>query len=151
MFTEFRRQFFKAVRQALGRILRAGVLGLALGVIIAELTGYFLNGGWPPQLFTHLAAGALALTLGYALAVTVAASEGVRGMIAAVSQLDDVVRVAADRGLDMADAVVDALDGPDRHGFRGKRGSANPDAVLGRSQIEQYSVGVVSAVGEHAK
>ncbi len=121
MFTDFGRNFMIALRRALGRVLRAGMLGFVLGALIAELAGLALNGGWPPQIFTHAVAGALAVTLGYAMAVTVAAVEGVRGMAAALSQLDDIARVTADRGLDVVDAVVDALDGPNRHGFRGAR------------------------------
>lgn len=124
VFTDFGRNFMVAVRRAAGRVLRAGALGFVVGALVVELAGFFLNGGWPPQTFTHAMAGALAVTLGYALAVTVAAVEGVRGMVAAVTQLDDVVKTTADRGLDVVDAVVDALDGPDRHGFRGVRGLA---------------------------
>ena len=144
VFTDFGRNFVTAVRKALGRVLRAGMVGLVLGALAAELAGFFLNGGWPPRVFTHLVAGALALVLGYALAVTVAAVEGVRGMVAAVTQLDDVVKVTADRGLDAVDAVVDALDGPNRHGFRQK----TRDFGLGHDQTERYAAGVVSAVGE---
>ena len=62
-----------------------------------------------------------AVTLGYASAITDAAVEGMRGMVEAVAQLDLVVKATAGRGLDVIDAVVDALDGPDRHGFRGVR------------------------------
>ncbi|MFI5271710.1 MAG: hypothetical protein ACHQ4H_01585 [Ktedonobacterales bacterium] len=122
MFTNFGRDFVTAVRRALGRVLRASAVGLVIGALVAELAGFALNGGWPPQMFTHLVAGGLALTLGYSLAVTVAAVEGVRGMVLAAARLDDVAKATADRGLDVVDAVVDALDGPDRHGFRGVRG-----------------------------
>lgn len=144
VFTDFGRNFVTAVRKALGRVLCASMVGLVLGALAAELAGLFLNGGWPPRVFTHLVAGALALVLGYALAVTVAAVEGVRGMVAAVTQLDDVVKVTADRGLNAVDAVVDALDGPNRHGFRHKA----QDFGLEHDQTERYVAGVVSAVGE---
>lgn len=121
MFTDFGRNFMVALRRAFGRVLRAGALGFVLGALLAELAGLALNGGWPPQIFTHAVAGALAVTLGYAMAVTVAAVEGVRGMATALSQVDDIAKATADRGLDVVDAVVDALDGPNRHGFRGVR------------------------------
>jgi hypothetical protein len=114
-------QFFRAVRQAIGRVLRAGLVGVALGGVAGEVAGYFIDGGWPDRRFIHVAAGAVALLLGYALAVTAALVEGVRGMVAAASHVDDVAQAAADTGLNVVDAVVDAVDGPERHGFRGTR------------------------------
>jgi hypothetical protein len=112
-------QFFRAVRQAIGRILRAALAGIVLGGAAGEAAGFFLNGGtWPPSTFVHVAAGAMAIILGYALAVTAALVQGVRGMVAAASHVDDVARAAGDAGLNVVDTLVDAVDGPNRHGIR---------------------------------
>ncbi|HKD75321.1 MAG TPA: hypothetical protein VKB76_07485, partial [Ktedonobacterales bacterium] len=54
-------------------------------------------------------------------AFTVAVVQTVRGVIFAAEHVDDVAGAVVDRGLDVLDATVDALDGPNRHGFRGTR------------------------------
>lgn len=111
-------KFFQAVWHALWRVVRAGVLGVLVGGVAGEAAGYFLNGGWPPQVFTHVASAAVALLLGYAAAITVTLVEGVRGVAGAVGQIDDVARAGLDGGINVLDAVVDAVDGPNRHGIR---------------------------------
>lgn len=118
MLDHLGRDFLRAIRHAIGRVLRGWLIGLLVGALLAEIAGFFVEGDWPSRPFVHAAAIALALTLGYAVAVTVAMVEGVRGMMAAATQLDDVAKVAATAGLGVIDAAVDAVDGPDRHGIR---------------------------------
>lgn len=118
MFDHIRQSFFRAVRRALGRIVRAGLLGLLVGAAAAELAGFALNGGWPPQVFTHVTAATLGVLLAYAMGVTVALAEGVRGLVAAAGEIDDVAKAAASAGINVVDAMVDAVDGPERHGIR---------------------------------
>lgn len=109
---------FQAIRRAIWRVVRAGFGGLLIGFLAGEVAGYVLNGGWPPQLFTHVAAGACAVLLGYAAAITVTLKEGVQGIVAATGQIDDVARASLEGGINVVDAVVDAVDGPNRHGIR---------------------------------
>ena len=118
MLDHLGRDFLRAIRHALGRVLRGWLIGLLAGVLLAEVAGFFVEGDWPSRPFVHVSAIALAVTLSYAVAVTVAMFEGVRGMMAAATQLDDVAKVAANAGLGVIDAAVDAVDGPDRHGIR---------------------------------
>ena len=105
MIEQIGQSFFKAVRKAFGRIFRAGLLGLIVGAAAAELAGFALNGGWPPQLFTHIVAATVAVILGYAMGVTVALVEGVRGLVAAAGEIDDVAKAAANAGVNAVDAV----------------------------------------------
>jgi hypothetical protein len=109
------------MREAVWRVVRAGLIGVAVGALAVEIAAFALDGRWPPHPVAHVAAVAFALLLGYATATTVMLVEGVRGLGAAVSQLDDVARASAETGLNVLDAMVDAVDGPNRHGFRGQR------------------------------
>jgi hypothetical protein len=118
MLDHLGRDFLRAIRHALGRVLQGWLIGLLAGALFAEAAGFFVEGDWPRRPFVHVAAIALAVTLSYAIAVTVAMVEGVRGMMAAATQLDDVAKVAANAGLGVIDAAVDAVDGPNRHGIR---------------------------------
>lgn len=118
MFENLGREFFRAIRQAIWRISRGFLIGLVLGALAAEVAGYFIVGGWPPHTFVNIAAIAFAVVMGYGVAVTTALVEGVRGLIRAASQIDDVAKAAANTGLNVVDAMVDAVDGPNRHGIR---------------------------------
>jgi hypothetical protein len=130
---------FGAFRQALGRVIRAGVVGLLLGTALVEGLAIFFNKtagdvsgitwAWPPEFnlsaptaFVHTIAIIFGLLMGYLLAFTVAVMQTLRGVFFAAEHVDDVAGAALNKGLDLADAAVDAVDGPDRHGFRGKRG-----------------------------
>jgi hypothetical protein len=131
-------KLWQAFRQGLGRIARAGLLGLALGLALVEGAAAFWNHtaeaavtlAWPhinvfaPTVFVHVTAIAFGLLLGWLLAFTVAVMQTLRGVFYAAEHVDDVAGAALDKGLDVVDVAVDALDGPDRHGFRGKRGPA---------------------------
>ncbi len=109
---------FKTLRSMIWHVLRAALIGALVGGLAAEVAGYFLDGGWPPRLFVNVVAIAFAVIFGYAVAATIAIVEGIQGMVAAATQLDDVAKAAANKGLDALDAVVDAVDGPERHGIR---------------------------------
>ena len=59
-----------------------------------------------------------ALAFGYAAAITTALVEGARGMMAAAEFVEEEAKVAANAGINILDAAVDAVDGPQRHGIR---------------------------------
>lgn len=126
MFKQLWQDFLRGMREAVWRVARAGFVGLVVGALSVEITAFALDGRWPPHLIAHVAAVAFALLLGYATATTAMLVEGVRGLGAAVSQLDDVARASAETGLNVLDAMVDAVDGPNRHGFRGPRSPTAP-------------------------
>jgi integral membrane sensor domain MASE1 len=122
-FGDLRRKFFGGVRHAIWRIFQGGLIGFLLGALAVEIAAYFLNGAngatvWPPTLFAHVAAIGFAIALAYAVALTVALTEGIKGMVTVAESLDDVAKTTIDSGLNVVDNVVDAVDGPDRHGIR---------------------------------
>ncbi len=132
-------RLWEAFKRALWRIVRAAVIGLVLGFALVEILALPLNhiaGGpvaltitWPVTIhvapatpFVHVMAALFALTLAYLCGFTVGVKETFHGLIYAAEHVDDAVATVANEGLNMADAVVDAVDGPNRHGFLGRRG-----------------------------
>lgn len=141
MKTPLLARIWTAFRQALGRVARAALIGLVAGFVLVELLAtalYHLAGspagltlGWPPAVsvapetaFVHIMAAVFAVTIAYLAGFTVAVSQTVRGLVFAAEHVDDAVGAVASGGLNLADAVVDAVDGPNRHGFLGRRGPA---------------------------
>lgn len=142
MTQAFLPRLWEAFGRALGRMVRMGLLGLVIGFVGVEILAAIFNRAagdpagltltWPPVIsfapmtfFVHAMAVFVALLLAYLFAFTVAVSEVFRGLVYAVEHVDDAVASVATGGLNMADAFVDSVDGPNRHGFLGKRG---PDA-----------------------
>ena len=122
-FGDLRKKFFDGMWHAIGRILQGGLIGFLLAALSVEVAAYFLNSSsgatvWPPTVFTHVAALAFAIVVAYAVALTVAVAEGIKGMVSVAESLDDVAKTAVDSGLNVVDSVVDAVDGPNRHGIR---------------------------------
>jgi hypothetical protein len=122
-FGDLRKKFFDGMRHAIGRIFQGGLIGFLLAAVSIEVAAYFLdgsNGGsvWPPTIFAHVAALAFAIAVGYAAALTVAVTEGIKGVVTVAESLDDVAKTTIDSGLNIVDNVVDAVDGPNRHGIR---------------------------------
>ena len=133
-------KLWQAFRQAFGKITRAGLSALIIGIVLVEGLALLWNAPhgaasgvdmtrWPPvfhatppNLFVHLLAMAFGLLMAYLVAFTVAVVQTLRGVIFAAEHVDDVAGAIVDKSLDTLDAAVDTLDGPNRHGFRGKRG-----------------------------
>lgn len=134
-------RIWEAFRQAIGRVARAALIGLLAGFAAVEaLAGVLhLTAGspaglllhWPPAIsfapettFVHVIAVVFAVTVAYLSGFTVAVTQTIRGLVYVADHVDDAIGAVANEGLNMADAVVDAVDGPDRHGFLGRRGPA---------------------------
>lgn len=141
MKTSFLVRLWEAFRDAIGRVLRAALIGLVIGFAAVEALAAILRltagspAGvvldWPPSIsfapetaFVHIMAVVFALTVAYLAGFSVAVSRTVHGLVYAAEHVDDAIGAVANEGLNAADAVVDALDGPDRHGFLGRRGPA---------------------------
>jgi hypothetical protein len=125
---------------AVGKIVRAGLAALLIGVAAIEVAALLWNAPtgapsgielntWPPALhpiyptvFTHVLAAAFGLLLACLVALTVAVTQTLRGVVFAAEHVDDVAGAIVEKGLETVDATVDALDGPNRHGIRGKHG-----------------------------
>ena len=136
-------RIWEAFTRALGRVIRAALLGLIIGFALVEILAAILNHAagdpagitltWPPvisfaplTLFTHVMAVLVALLLAYLFGFTVAVTETIHGLVYTAEHVDDAVAAAATGGVNFADAVVDAVDGPNRHGFLGTRGPNEP-------------------------
>ena len=73
------------LQTAFRRIFVAGLLVALIVAVGVEATSVFLSGGkFPPDGTTHLAAAALAVAFGYAVAVTVAIEEILRGIVKSI-------------------------------------------------------------------
>ena len=70
----------RAVGRAFGKVVLWFVIGAGVGGGAVEGTGFFTN-NQHLSLLTHIAAGAFALVLGYAAALTTAVSEAIRALI----------------------------------------------------------------------
>ena len=105
---------FRDLRRSLGTIIQAGLAGALAGFLLTELFGLILDGNWPARIFVHLAALAVALTLGYAASITSAAIITIRGLRSATQQFERVTRSAMGTGFRTVESVVDA-DESHRH------------------------------------
>ena len=73
------------LQTAFRRIFVAGLLVALIVAVGVEAASVFLSGGkFPPDGTTHLAAAALAVAFGYAVAVTVAIEEILRGIVKSI-------------------------------------------------------------------
>lgn len=113
------RQFFDSVRHVIVEVVRAGLIGLVLGLVLVELAGAFIEGRWPFHPFVHVLAVAFGLVLGYALAMTVAFFEGVKGIFNAVGQVENEIegsiRAAVDGTTHRVGDVIDAVEHHPQH------------------------------------
>jgi hypothetical protein len=73
------------LQTAFRRIFLAGLLVALIVAVGVEAASVFLSGGkFPPDGTTHLAAAALAVAFGYAVAITVAIEEILRGIVKSI-------------------------------------------------------------------
>ena len=90
-FQQLRGTLFHALRD----IILFGLIGLALGAIATEAVGMAMTGSLPTRP-THVAAGAVGLLVGYAVAATIAFSALLTGVVHSVEwAVDEVERVAS--------------------------------------------------------
>jgi hypothetical protein len=118
MLNTLGKDLIRFIRHAIWEMVRAGLIAMIIGIILAETAGFFLDKTWPTDLFVHVATAAFAITLGYAASMTAALVELIRGLAAASTHIDDVVKDVLSGGVNVIDAVVDAVDGPNRHGIK---------------------------------
>ncbi|MFI5271881.1 MAG: hypothetical protein ACHQ4H_02455 [Ktedonobacterales bacterium] len=72
------------LRRAFYAVALTGLIVAVLAAAATEFVGYLLTKQFPPSGATHLAAAALAISFGYAAAITVAIGEILRAVIKAV-------------------------------------------------------------------
>jgi hypothetical protein len=72
------------LRRAFYAVALTGLIVAVLAAVVTEVAAWFLTKTFPPSGATHLAAAALAISFGYAAAMTVAIGELLRAIIKAV-------------------------------------------------------------------
>ena len=118
MLARLRKALMQYVSSSLEHIARAAIIGVLVGIIIGEVLGFLLDSGWPQHPYVHIAAVLFGFLFAYAAAVTTALAAVIRGVVEVTTSLEGVAKAAAGDGVGIVDAVVDALDGPNRHGIR---------------------------------
>ena len=93
--TRFFRQVVGVVLVSWRRILRAGLVSGALTLLGAEIAACLVTGSFPPPTAAHLATVALALAIGYSVAVTMLFAILLRGGIRFIRYLEGDVAVGA--------------------------------------------------------
>src|SRR5215469_5829590 len=106
---------FRDLRKSIGIIIRAGTAGALAAFVVTELAGMIFDVDWPTRVFVHLAALALALTVGYAVGMTSAALITVRGLRSATQQFERATRSAMGTGFRTVESVVDADETHHQH------------------------------------
>jgi hypothetical protein len=119
MIERLGRQFFSTVRHVIGEVVRAGLIAMVAGFVLAEILGGVIDGRWPSRIFVHVIAVAFGLALGYAVAMSVAFFEGIKGVVATAgeieSELEGALRGAVDLGSHGVMGVVDAVEHRPHH------------------------------------
>jgi len=118
MLARLRKALTRYVSSSLEHILRAAIIGILVGIIIGEVLGYLLDAGWPEHPYVHIASVLFGFLFAYAAAVTTALAAVIRGIVEVTAGLEGVGKLVANDGIGAVDAIVDALDGPNRHGIR---------------------------------
>ena len=72
------------LQKAFRRIFVAFILVFLIVAVATEAASVFLSGKFPPDGTTHLAAAALAIAFGYAVAITIAIEEILRGIVKSI-------------------------------------------------------------------
>ncbi len=126
-------------KHILGSLERAFRLMALTGFIVfvlvglaAEGIGTYLTHDWPPSGATHLAAAALAISFGYAAAVTVAIGEILRGIIKGIELIVAETEQLAQEGLHEAELLAQRGE---QEALRFGRAALGDAAAVGRGVI----------------
>jgi hypothetical protein len=143
-------------KHILGSLERAFRLMAITGFIVAilaglstEVIGSFLTNEVPPTGPTHLAAAAIAITFGYAAAVTVAIGEILRGLIRGIELIVSETEHLAQEGLHEVETFAERGEG---EALRLGRAAIGDVASLGRGVIggaESVEHGIASHLPGH--
>lgn len=88
LFGSIAREILGTILKAFRRVFVSSVLVFLIVAVGVEVASVFLSGGkFPPDGTTHLAAAALALTFGFAVGMTVAVEEILRGIVKSIEMI----------------------------------------------------------------
>jgi hypothetical protein len=105
------RHIFRALRHALRDVLVGWFVFALIGAAATEAIGAYLTRS-APDLSTHIAAVAMALTMGYAAAVTVALRAVIRSLVGSMEWVAGEVERLTGRVVHEAESFVHESGGP---------------------------------------
>jgi hypothetical protein len=154
--TRIFRQVVGAVLLSWQRVLRAGVITAAIVWSLAEIVACVMTSSFPPPALTHLVAVALAVAVGYGVALTLLMGMLLRGGVRFVRQLEGEVEIGARtasvfvrreaRGLGAAVRRIAESSAPTFDPAPGRRMSGRP-IVKPRTSYGPATSAAVAAVG----
>jgi hypothetical protein len=118
------------LRAIIWKVIRAGALGLVIGIVFIELLAAFLNKTagkhgfvsfhiWPPAFntdvfteFVHISAILFGLLLAIALILAGILVEAIRALLFAANHVDDAAKAALSRMLGLPGAPANAVEEP---------------------------------------
>ena len=122
--THVARQILGSVLTSWRRTLRIGLIAAAVTFLLAEVGACLVTGSFPPSPIAHLATAALAVAVGYSVALTALFALVLRGGVWFIHHLEGDLTVAAEAASVFARREVGDLSAGLRQIFSGVRGSA---------------------------
>jgi len=148
--------FGNVAKHILGSLERAfrlmaitGFIVAVLSLLATEAVGSLLTNKFPPDGPTHLAAAAIAVTFGYAAAVTVAIGEILRGIIKGIELIVSETEKLAEEGLHEVEVLAQRGES---EALRLGRAAIGDAASLGRGVLggaESLEHGIASHLPGH--
>lgn len=105
LFGSIAKEILGTLLKAFRRVLVSFILVFLIVALGIEAASFFLNGKFPPDGTTHLAAAALALTLAFAVGVTVAVEEVLRGVVKTIEMLTKEIEKLAGEAVGAVESV----------------------------------------------
>ncbi len=105
LFGSIAKDILGTLLKAFRRVFVSFILVFLLVALGIEAASVFLNGKFPPDGTTHLAAAALALTLAFAVGVTVAVEEVLRGVVKTIELLTKEIEKLAGEAVGAVESV----------------------------------------------
>lgn len=101
---------FQTLRTALRRLLAWFAVTGLIAAVVVELVSIIASGGSLPSLSTHLAAVALAIAVGYGVALTLFAIDVFHLLASIVASLEQDIETGAIGGMHYAERLVRDLE-----------------------------------------
>jgi hypothetical protein len=114
----FEQGVFGVVGHAIGKVLRNGLIGLVVGVLVGEVLGIALDrapGLHAPNLFVHVVAGVLGVVLAFGIAMATALVEAIQAALTALRAVRGEAKQVVGTGLGEVGQVIESVEHPGEH------------------------------------
>jgi hypothetical protein len=105
LFSSIGKEILGTLLKAFRRVFVSFVLVFLIVAAGVEAGGFYLTGKFPPGGTTHLAAAALALAFGFAVGLTVAVGEILRGTVKSIELIVHETEKLADEAVGAVESV----------------------------------------------